>query len=239
MSREEFVQGLQRSVPRTRSGQIIITEALKGLLIECMRGNITKKEVMERTGIGDKGTVEIKIQQLVAQNPELTELYKRYLERKRKLSRKEYDFKAEAIQMLRMDLSQTEMAAIIGVPVRTFSTKMKELQKANKDNQLGTLLEEHFSRKMRRQKQTAEKYFLMCVALDEYEKEHPVGNARYDQRDPLEIRREYLQKVVSLVENGRGTKATPEESTGGSVSESYLRKCRAELEALEKIMERD
>ena len=222
-------------VDRTPSGEIIITESLKRLLIEYMEGEISKKELMERSGIGDKGTVEIKIKQLVAQMPELTELYNRYLERKSKPSKAEYDFIAEAIEMLRKDLSQSEMAVKIGVPVRSFSTKMKKLQEANRDNQLGKLLEEHSYRKMRRKGQSAEEYVFMCIALEDYEKEHPIGKKRYDKRNPLDIRKEYLREVIS-----RGQKHNMGESTGDeSVSESYLRKCRAELAALEQIMERD
>jgi hypothetical protein len=141
--------------------------------------------------------------------------------------------------MLRKELSQSEMAVRLGVPIRSFSTKMQRLQEANKGNTLGRLLEEHAHRKMKRKVQTAEEYFLMCIALDDYEEEHPLGEYRYGNRNSLDIRREYLQRVVSLVEKGRGTKATSEELTEKSVSDSYYRKCKAELATLNQIMERD
>ena len=62
----EFKESLK--VERKNSGEIIITEQLKSLLIELMKGNISKKELMEMTGIGDKVSVETKITEIVAED---------------------------------------------------------------------------------------------------------------------------------------------------------------------------
>ena len=144
----EFKESLV--VSRKASGEIIITEQFKNLLIELMKGNISKKELMSLTGIGDKGTVELKIKELVAINPNLEPLYSEYEAGKRE-NFEGYDFRAEAIEMLRKDYSQSLMAKKIGVSIRSFSTKMKMLQENNSENILGILLKEHAQRKMKRQ----------------------------------------------------------------------------------------
>ena len=90
----EFKESLK--VERENSGEIIITEPLKNMLIELMKGNISKKELMEITGMGDKGTVELKIKEIVAQNPELALLYNEYVSRKSE-DFLGYEFRTEAI----------------------------------------------------------------------------------------------------------------------------------------------
>ena len=119
----EFKESL--GISRESSGKIIITDPLKDLLIELMKGNISKQEVMNLTGIADKQTVEIKIQEVVADNPEFSLLYEEYMSRKSK-DFNGYNFRPEAIEMLRNDYSQSFMAEKIGVSRRTFSSKMKK-----------------------------------------------------------------------------------------------------------------
>ena len=96
----DFKESLR--VERDKFGKITVTESLKNLLIELMKGNITKPELMARTGIGDKGTVELKIKEIVAENPELRPLYEEYLAGKRE-NFMGYQFRAEAIEMLRRE----------------------------------------------------------------------------------------------------------------------------------------
>ena len=231
----EFKESLK--VEREKSGEIIITDSLRNLLIELMRGNISKKEVMEKSGIGDKGTVELKIQTIVGQNPELQPLYNEYLSRKCK-NFEGYEFRAEAIEMLRMDLSQTDMAKRLGINRRVFSTKMQQLQEKNSDNALGILLKAHSFRKERRKRLTAEEAVAMHMALDKYEEQYPIGTSRYDERSQLEIRRERLQSVLSLVEGLRQEGATLKElDERGIISESNYRKYKLELDALSKIID--
>lgn len=231
----EFKESLK--VEREKSGEIIITESLRNLLIELMKGKISKKEVMEKTHIGDKGTVELKIQQIVAQTPELEPLYMEYISRKNS-DFLGYEFRAEAIEMLRMDLSQTDMAKRLGINRRAFSTKMQQLQEKNSDNALGILLKAHSFRKERRKQLTAEEAVAMHMALDKYEEQYPIGTSRYDERSPLEIRRERLQSVLSLVEGLIQEGATRKElDERGIISESNYRKYKLELDALSKIID--
>lgn len=231
----EFKESLK--VEREKSGEIIITESLRKLLIELMRGNISKKEVMEKTGIGDKGTVELKIQTIVAQNPELQPLYDEYFSRKSK-NFDGYEFRAEAIEMLRMDLSQTDMAKRLGVSRRAFSTKIQQLQEKNSDNALGALLKAHSFRKERKRRLTAEEAVAMHMALDKYEEQYPIGTTRYEERSPLEVRREHLQSVLSLIQGLRQEGVTLKELDERKIiSESNYRKYKLELDALSKILD--
>lgn len=224
-------------VEREKSGEIIMTEPLQNLLIELMKGNISKKEVMEMTGIGDKGTVELKIKEMVAQNPGLKPIYNEYMEGKRE-NFEGYAFRAEAIEMLREDYSQTTMAKKIGVTRRSFSAKIKQLQEENSDNILGILLKQHAERKLRKTTISVEDLLIINLSLDEYEEQYPVGTARYEKRTSQEIRKENLTKVVSLIDKLRQDGITLKElSEKRIISEANYRRYRLELDALSKLLD--
>lgn len=231
----DFKESLK--VEREKSGEIIITEQLQNLLIELMKGNISKKELMERTHIGDKGTVELKIQEVVTQNPELKPLYNDYIDRKNE-NFEGYIFRAEAIEMLRNDYSQSFMAEKIGVSRRGFSGKIKKLQEKNSDNILGKLLKEHAERKMKKLTIDDDVLLAINISLDEYEQQYPVGLARYEKRNTLEIRRDNLQKVVSLIEGLRQDGTTLKELNERKIiSEATYRRYKMELDELSKILD--
>lgn len=231
----DFKESLK--VEREKSGEIKITEQLKDLLIELMKGNISKKDLMEKTHIGDKGTVELKIQEIVNQNSELKPLYNDYIARKSE-NFDGYEFRAEAIEMLRNDYSQSFMAERIGVTRRSFSKKMKELQEKNSDNILGKLLKEHAGRKIKKIPIEPDSLLTINLSLDEYEHEFPVGLARYEKRNTLEVRKDNLQKVVSLIDGLRQDGITLKElSERKIISEANYRRYRLELEELSKILD--
>lgn len=224
-------------VEREDGGKIIMTDTLKEILIDLLKGNISKKDVMSKTGIGDKQTIEIKIQEMVAANPELTLLYEEYVARKSK-NFNGYNFRAEAIEMLQNDYSQSQMAEKIGINRRSFSTKMKKLEEENFDNQLGQLLREHSERKMKRQELTnKEKVKIQCM-LDEYMEEHPVAQTRYEDRNPIEVRLETITRVLETIEDLLACEITLKElSEEKIISESSYRKYREEVENLNKILD--
>jgi hypothetical protein len=207
------------------------------LLIELMKGNISKKELMAQTGIGDKGTVELKIEELVALKPQLKPLYDEYISKKSE-NFYGYQFRAEAIEMLRKDASQSTMAEMLGIARRTFSSKMKKLQEKNIDNILGILLREHATRKEKKIPVSDEVLLLINLQLDEYEQQYPVGTSRYEKRNPLEVKRENLQRVVSLIDSLRQEGVTLKELEERKViSEANYRRYRLELDALNQIEE--
>lgn len=224
-------------VERENTGKIIITEALKEILIDLLKGNITKQEVMSRTGIGDKQTIEVKIQEMVSVNPELTLLYEEYINKK-STNFSGYNFRAEAIDMLRNDYSQTFMASKIGINRRSFSTKMKILQLENSDNILGTLLRRHADRKMKKEELSPQERIKTNCMLDEYEEEYPVGTAKYEKKNPIEARLEVISKVLESVDELKENGITIKElSDKKIISESSYRKYKEETENLSKILE--
>lgn len=231
----EFKENLV--VSRENSGKIIITEPLKKLLIELIKGNISKQEVMNLTGIADKKTVEIKIQEMVAENPELALLYEEYMSRKN-TNFNGYNFRPEAIEMLRRDYSQSFMAERIGVSRRTFSTKIKQLAENNQDNILGQLLSQHAERQMRRQAVTDAELIRINLQLDQYEEEFPVSTARYEKKNSIEIRRDNVLRVIetveALLESGHTLKELGET---GVISEASYRRYKEEAINLSKILE--
>ena len=231
----DFKESLK--VERESSGEIIITNELKNLLIELMKGNLSKKELMEITYIGDKGTVELKIKEIAARNPELKQLYDDYMARKSE-NFEGYEFRAEAIEMLRKDYSQSAMAKKIGVTRRSFASKIQKLQEKNSDNILGILLKEHATRKLKKMPMTDDILLAINLKLDEYEEQYPVGLAKYEKRNSQEIRRGNLQKVVSLIDELRQEGITLKELDERKIiSEANYRRYRLELEALSKLLD--
>lgn len=231
----DFKESLK--VERDKFGKITITEPLKMLLIELMKGNISKPELMAKTGIGDKTTVELKIKEIVAENPELRPLYDEYLEGKRE-NFMGYQFRAEAIEMLRKDCSQSYMAKKIGVSIRSFSFRMKKLQEQNSDNILGQLLKQHAERKLSKVPITQQELLTINLQLDEYEEKYPVGISRYEKRNPLEVRKENFQKVVSLVESLRAEGVSLSQMEENKIiSGAVYKRYKQELEVLLKLFD--
>lgn len=223
-------------VERKNNGEIIITEPLKKLLIELLKGNIEKKDIKRITGIGDDGTIERKLEQLVDLNPELKLLFQEYIYRK-STNFNGYNFRAEAIDMLRNDYSQSKMAEMIGVKRRSFSTKIKKLQEENSHNQLGYLLKMHADRKMKRREVTlGERVEINCM-LDEYEKEVPVGITKYEKRNPIEARLEVITRMLEAIDEMLQSGITIKElSKRKIIGESSYRKYKEEAENLSKIL---
>lgn len=235
----DFKESLK--VERDKSGKIIINNQLEKQLITFMEGKICKNKLMEVTGISDKNTVEIKIEELVAHKPELKGLYEFYISRKRK-SFKDYDFLAETIEMLREDYSQTDMAKRIQVNRRTFSTKVKKIEEKNKYNILGSLLRDHSDRNIKeaRKKETIEEKRTRIARinkeLDEFLSENDLNIQKLECNELTKIRIENMEKTVEMVNNllseGRTLKQLDEE---GIISESTYRKYKAEVENVKKI----
>lgn len=224
-----------KSVEREKSGKIIITEPLKNLLIELMKGNISKKEVMEKAGIGDKATIERKLEEVALSDTKLQPLYEEYVSHKSE-DFEGYNFRAEAIEMLRKDYSQSVMANKIGVNRRSFSTKIKKLAEENKENILGELLANHADRKMKRQQISLKERLEINLLLDQYEEEFPIGVSRYESRKPQEVRIENMQRVIDLVgELVESGKTIKEISKEGIINESTYRKYKSELANLKSL----
>lgn len=226
-------------IERDKSGKIAITEELKDILIQVMNGEMTKKQAMEITGIGDKGTIELKIQELVKLNPESIQLYQNYISKKNN-NFNGYSFRAEAIDMLRKDYSQSEMATRLKgiISRRAFSTKIKNIEeRENPDSILRKLLIEHAERKMKRQEINKEELIKINLLLDEYVEEHSIGMPRYEKRNPLEVRLENYKRVLEsidlLMQDGMTLKQICDK---GIITEGTYRKYRTEVESLTEIL---
>lgn len=229
-------------IERDKSGKIAITEGLKNILIQVMNGEMSKKQAMDITGIGDKGTIELKIQELVKLNPELTQLYQNYISKKRK-NLNGYSFRAEAIDMLRKDFSQSEMARKLKgiISRRAFSTRIKEIEeREDSDSILRKLLIEHAERKMKRQEISPEKLIKINLLLDEYVEEHSIGMPRYEKRNPLEVRLENYKRVLEavrlLMQDGMTLKEICDK---GIITEGTYRKYREEVDNLTIILNKN
>lgn len=222
-------------IERKKGGEIIITSALKAQIIDLLQGKIEKKDIK---GIGDEETIERIMLKIVAENLELDALLYKYKEKGR-TNYEGYNFRPEAIEMLRQDCSQTDMAAKLNIPRKSFSVFMKRVREENADNELGQLLREHSERKIKKIDLDEDEKNEINKILDRYEIEHPVGEARFESKDPIKSRYDNLRKLLSTVERMLEEGYTLKElSAKKIISESYYWKYKEEAKYLAIILSR-
>ena len=90
----------------------------------------------------DVKTLKQKIQNLASSDIEWNKLFSEYNGKRNDYNG--YDFKAEMIEMLIEDLSQTQMAKKIGIPRETLTTKINQL---GDNDELKQELKKHSTRK--------------------------------------------------------------------------------------------
>ena len=89
----------------------------------------------------DVKTLKQKIENLASNDIEWNKLFSEYYGKRNDYNG--YDFKAEMIQMLEEDISQTQMADIIGIPRETLTTKINQL---SDNDELKQELKKHSTR---------------------------------------------------------------------------------------------
>lgn len=111
----------------------------------------------------DVKTLKQKIQNLASSDIEWNKLFSEYNGKRNDYNG--YDFKAEMIEMLIEDLSQTQMAKKIGIPRETLTTKINQLWD---NDELKQELKKHSTRKKNHKKLSDEEKLKLMIFIDEY-----------------------------------------------------------------------
>lgn len=111
----------------------------------------------------DVKTLKQKIQNLASSDIEWNKLFSEYNGKRNDYNG--YDFKAEMIEMLIEDLSQTQMAKKIGIPRETLTTKINQL---GDNDELKQELKKHSTRKKNHKKLSDEEKLKLMIFIDEY-----------------------------------------------------------------------
>ena len=147
----------------------------------------------------DVKTLKQKIQNLASSDIEWNKLFSEYNGKRNDYNG--YDFKAEMIEMLIENLSQTQMAKKIGIPRETLTTKINQL---DDNDELKQELKKHSTRKKNHKKLSDEEKLKLMIFIDEYiEKNNIEKGGKYENTKGTKIEQRlfYLNQILNLYDN--------------------------------------
>lgn len=147
----------------------------------------------------DVKTLKQKIQNLASSDIEWNKLFSEYNGKRNDYNG--YDFKAEMIEMLIEDLSQTQMAKKIGIPRETLTTKINQL---GDNDELKQELKKHSTRKKNHKNLSDEEKLKLMIFIDEYIEKNNIEQGRdYENTKGTKIEQRlfYLNQILDLYDN--------------------------------------
>lgn len=188
----------------------------------------------------DVKTLKQKIENLASNDIEWNKLFSEYYGKRNDYNG--YDFKAEMIQMLEEDISQTQMADIIGIPRETLTTKINQL---SDNDELKQELKKHSTRKKNHRKLSSEEKLKLMIFIDEYREKNNIKKGqeyKNTKGSKIEQRLFYLSQILSLYND---IKESYPELNEKQISEqldfnpSTIRRYKREKELLTNLREKD
>lgn len=161
---------------------------LEDVFLRTMNGELSLEQARIMLGNIDKETLRSKFQEQMRKMLKDEVLLEKYKE-SQKSKRGDYsgiNFRVIAIEMIRGDYTQTEMAEFLEIPVRTVSREFEKL-KDDEDKELYDLIKFYSDRKMKKQDFREGERMLLKLALDMYEKKNadlllPVERTKTEER---------------------------------------------------------
>ena len=188
----------------------------------------------------DVKTLKQKIQNLASSDIEWNKLFSEYNGKRNDYNG--YDFKAEMIEMLIEDLSQTQMAKKIGIPRETLTTKINQLWD---NDELKQELKKHSTRKKNHKKLSEEEKLKLMIFIDEYiEKNNIEKGRKYENTKGTKIEQRlfYLNQILNLYDNVKENYPDLNEkqiSEQLDFSPSTIRRYKKEKELLTNLRDND
>ena len=188
----------------------------------------------------DVKTLKQKIENLSSNDIEWNMLFSEYYGKRNDYNG--YDFKVEMIQMLEEDISQTQMADIIGIPRETLTTKINQL---SDNDELKQELKKHSTRKKNHRKLSSEEKLKLMIFTDEYREKNNIKigqEYKNTKGSKIEQRLFYLSQILSLYND---IKESYPELNEKQISEqlgfnpSTIRRYKREKELLTNLREKD
>lgn len=188
----------------------------------------------------DVKTLKQKIQNLASSDIEWNKLFSEYNGKRNDYNG--YDFKAEMIEMLIEDLSQTQMAKKIGIPRETLTTKINQL---GDNDELKQELKKHSTRKKNHKKLSDEEKLKLMIFIDKYiEKNNIEKGRKYENTKGTKIEQRlfYLNQILNLYDNVKENYPDLNEkqiSEQLDFSPSTIRRYKKEKELLTNLRDND
>lgn len=188
----------------------------------------------------DVKTLKQKIQNLASSDIEWNKLFSEYNGKRNDYNG--YDFKAEMIEMLIEDLSQTQMAKKIGIPRETLTTKINQL---GDNDKLKQELKKHSTRKKNHKKLSDEEKLKLMIFIDEYIEKNNIEKGReYENTKGTKIEQRlfFLNQILNLYDNVKENYPDLNEkqiSEQLDFSPSTIRRYKKEKELLTNLRDND
>ena len=140
------------------------------------------------------------------------------------------NFKALIVEMIKNNMSQSQIAEEYGIPARTIGREIEKLKNEEGYEKLYDICKEYSYRKMKRKPFTEFENLLMQAVVDEYSDEGPIlVESGMDKR---KMQYERAKKNIELANNIQGTEKDKADALGISVS--TLRRNRLFVEKYER-----
>ena len=188
----------------------------------------------------DVKTLKQKIQNLASSDIEWNKLFSEYNGKRNDYNG--YDFKAEMIEMLIENLSQTQMAKKIGIPRETLTTKINQL---GDNDKLKQELKKHSTRKKNHKKLSDEEKLKLMIFIDEYIEKNNIEKGReYENTKGTKIEQRlfFLNQILNLYDNVKENYPDLNEkqiSEQLDFSPSTIRRYKKEKELLTNLRDND
>lgn len=160
---------------------------------------VNKQETLEEMANKynmDVKTLKHKIEELASNDIEWNNLFCKYYGKRNDYNG--YDFKAEMLEMLAEDMSQTQMAKKIGIPRETLTTKINQLDDSD---MLKQELKKHSMRKKNHKNLNETEKLKLMIFIDEYKEKNNIEKSReYENTkgSKVEQRLFYLNQILDL-----------------------------------------
>lgn len=126
------------------------------------------------------------------------------------------NFKALIVEMIKNNMSQSQIAVEYGIPARTLSRELEKLKQEEGYEKLYDICKEYSYRKMKRKPFTEFEQLLMQAVVEEYSDE---GTILVDGgMDKRKMQYEKAKKNIELADNIQGTEKDKADALGISVS---------------------
>lgn len=229
---DKFLAALKKN-KKNSTGIVISKEVIKGISQRLCDREITIKEAAATINI-DEETLKEKIFQFL-NDPENVGLAKRYITYQATIhpDYSHINFKALIVQMMKDDVTQTQIAAEYGIPARTISREIEKLKNETEYELLYKICKEYSYRKMQKKPFSQFELLLLHKVIDEYDNGEPI--IVEGGKDKRRLKYEEAKKVLNMAAKINGTEKEKAKKLGVSVS--TLRRYRIFVEQYERERE--
>ena len=225
----EFESALKNN--KANSTEVVISdEILESICVELCERRNNLRAIAARIKV-DEGTLREKLFHYLSK-PENIELARRYIKYQAKIhpDYSHINFKALIVEMMRQDMSQSQIALEYGIPPRTMGREIEKLKQEEGYEKLYQICKEYSYRKMQRRSFTQFEQLLLRDVIDNYRDEGDIiVEGGVDKR---KLQYDRAKRNVTEADNLQGTEEEKAKALGIGVS--TLRRNRIFVKKYEK-----